>query len=80
MSKAKVLKAVREKCLDCCCGSPMKVRFCTKGPDAEMPCPLYPYRYGKDIEKRQLSDEAKAKLALRLKNAQRTVQGKSKIA
>jgi len=77
MSKAKVLKTIREKCLDCCCWSSMEVKLCTKGPDADMPCPLYPYRFGKDVEKRQMSDETRAKLALRLKNLKRTVQEKS---
>lgn len=77
MSKAKVLKAVREKCLDCSCWSPMEVKLCTKGPDAEMPCPVYPYRFGKDIDKRHLSKEAKANLALRMKNLKRTVQEKT---
>lgn len=35
------LKAIRAKCLDCCCGSSNEVRLC--------PCPdcyLYPYRFG----------------------------------
>ena len=77
MSKANVLKAVREKCLDCCCRSPMEVKLCSKGPDAQMPCSLYFYRFGKDIEKRQMSDEAKARLALQLKNSKGTVQEKS---
>jgi len=76
MSKRKVLIAVRQKCLDCCCGSPSEVKLCTKGPDAQLPCSLYPYRFGKDFEKRQLSEEARAKLALRMKNLKRTVQEK----
>ena len=79
MSKAKVLKTVREKCLDCCCGSAKEVKLCTKGPEARLPCSLYPYRFGKDVEKRQLSDEAKAELALRLKNRSKTVHDKSDI-
>ena len=36
------MKAIRAKCLDCCCGSFHEVRLCT----AEK-CPLYPYRFGK---------------------------------
>lgn len=35
-------KAIRAKCLDCCCGSANEVRLCT----AES-CPLYPHRFGK---------------------------------
>ena len=35
-------KAIRAKCLDCCCGHPSEVRICTA-----VKCPLYPYRMGK---------------------------------
>lgn len=35
------LRAIRAKCLDCCCGNPNEVRICT----AEK-CPLYSYRSG----------------------------------
>ena len=35
------LKAIRAKCLDCCCGSSDEVKKCPI-PD----CPLYPYRDG----------------------------------
>lgn len=35
------IKAIRAKCLDCCCGQPKEVRLCTV-PD----CPLYEYRMG----------------------------------
>ena len=36
-------KAIRAKCLDCCCGHMAEVRYCpaTK-------CPLWPYRMGKE--------------------------------
>jgi hypothetical protein len=36
------IKAIRAKCLDCCCGSRNEVRACTI-PD----CSLYPYRFGR---------------------------------
>ena len=36
------IKAIRAKCLDCCCSHPSEVRICTA-----MKCPLYPYRMGK---------------------------------
>lgn len=36
------VKAIRTKCLDCCCGHPSEVRICTA-----VKCPLYPYRMGK---------------------------------
>ena len=35
-------KAIRAKCLDCCCGHPSEVRDCTA-----INCPLYPHRFGK---------------------------------
>lgn len=36
------MKAIRAKCLDCCCGQFIEVRECTA-----KKCPLYPYRMGK---------------------------------
>ena len=36
------IKAIRAKCLDCCCGHPSEVRICTA-----LKCPLHPYRMGK---------------------------------
>lgn len=37
------VKAIRAKCLDCCCGSPEEVRQCP----CEN-CALYPFRLGKN--------------------------------
>lgn len=37
------LKAIREKCLDCCCGQEKEVELCT----CEN-CSLHIYRFGKD--------------------------------
>ena len=37
------LKAIRLKCLDCCCSSSNEVKLCT----VER-CPLYPFREGRD--------------------------------
>ena len=37
------LKAIRLKCLDCCCGSPSEVKLCP----CEK-CPIYPFRLGKN--------------------------------
>ena len=36
------MKAIRAKCLDCCCGSSNEVKLCTV-----KRCPLYKYRFGK---------------------------------
>lgn len=43
MKRVTRAKAIRLKCLDCCCGNNAEVRRCpaTK-------CPLYPYRMGKE--------------------------------
>lgn len=35
------IKAIRAKCLDCCCENKMEVRLCTV-----QNCPLFPYRMG----------------------------------
>lgn len=35
------VKAMRAKCLDCCCNQPTEVKLC---PITD--CPLYPYRMG----------------------------------
>ncbi len=36
------MKALRAKCMDCCCGQQAEVRMCTA-----FKCPLWPYRMGK---------------------------------
>ena len=47
MSESKVqtspVKVIREKCLDCCCGSWYEVEQCTA-----VRCPLHPWRMGKN--------------------------------
>ena len=48
MNKRKKLppiKAIRAKCLDCCCGSWKEVRLCPADD-----CPIWPYRFGKRPE------------------------------
>ena len=42
------VKAIRAKCLDCCCQQIVEVRFCTANQ-----CPLHPYRMGKRPETMQ---------------------------
>lgn len=53
------IKAIRAKCLDCCCDSSNEVKLCP----AEG-CPLHPFRFGKNPYRtpRTLSEEHKAKL------------------
>lgn len=37
------LKAIRRKCLDCCCDNGQEVRRC-----AVTQCPLHPFRFGRN--------------------------------
>ncbi len=57
------IKAIRAKCLDCCCGQYKEVELC---PCRD--CPLYPYRFGKNPNYK-LTDEQKAKRAAYLKKS-----------
>lgn len=41
MKRLTPIKAIRAKCLDCCCDSAKEVRLCV-----DKNCPLYPYRMG----------------------------------
>lgn len=43
------LKAIRAKCLDCCCGSMSEVRLCTM-----TDCPLFPFRDGHNPNRKGL--------------------------
>ena len=48
-------KAVRAKCIDCCCGQIAEVRNCTS-----TSCPLHPFRNGHNpYTKRVMTDEQK---------------------
>lgn len=38
------IKAIRAKCIDCCCGQKAEVRKCTA-----TDCPLWPYRMGVNV-------------------------------
>jgi hypothetical protein len=42
-TKAEILRAIRVKCLDCCCGVPSEVARC-----GIKSCPLHALRAGKD--------------------------------
>ena len=41
MAKLTPMRAIRKKCLECCCGQMKEVRECTM-----KNCALYPYRNG----------------------------------
>ena len=58
------LKAIRAKCLDCCCGNAAEVERCPCGD-----CSLFPFRFGKNPynKKREYTEEYKAVLRERMK-------------
>lgn len=60
------IKAIRAKCLDCCCDSSNEVRMCTI-----TDCPLYPFRFGKNPyrTKREYTEEQRAVMVERLRKA-----------
>lgn len=57
------VKAIRAKCLDCCCGQQNEVALC---PSAD--CPLHPFRFGKNPyrTKRVYTEEQLAELRARM--------------
>jgi hypothetical protein len=62
-NKKPPLKAIREKCLDCCVGQHSEVRRCRI-----TDCSLWPYRMGKNpFHERTMTDEQKQAAAQRLK-------------
>ena len=60
------LKALRARCLDCCCGSATEVRKCVS-----IDCPSWPFRLGKNPfrQKRILTEEQRRQMADRLRGA-----------
>lgn len=66
-------EAIKEKCLDCCCGQRNEVYKCT----AEK-CPLWRYRTGKDEQsdrKSNMTDEQRKAAGERLKKARESKNG-----
>lgn len=57
------LKAIRAKCLDCCCGQAKGVRLCTC-----QNCSLFPFRMGKNPNI-TLTDEQRLARAAHLKKS-----------
>ena len=53
------VKAIRAKCLDCCCGSSNEVELCPCDGVHGALCPLWKYRSGHNprIKKRELTEE-----------------------
>lgn len=59
------IKAIKEKCLDCCCGQREEVKMCPV-----KTCPLYDFRLGKNPKrKRNLTDEQREAAKVRLAKA-----------
>lgn len=59
------VKAIRGKCLDCCCDQANEVKLCPVDD-----CPLWPFRFGKNpYRTRVLTPEQKEAAAQRLKQA-----------
>ena len=59
------IKAIKAKCLDCCCGQREEVKLC---PVTD--CPLWNFRLGKNPNRsRSLTDEQRAAAAERLAKA-----------
>ena len=60
------VKAIREKCLDCCCGQANEVKLCRRER-----CALHPFRFGKNPyrAKREMTEEQKKALAERLRKS-----------
>lgn len=66
------MRAIKAKCLDCACGQREEVKLCPV-----KDCPLYPYRMGKNPNrKRTLTDEQKRAAAERLAKARATKNSK----
>lgn len=58
-------KVIREKCLDCCCGSANEVKLCT----AER-CPLWPWRMGKNPYRKPPSEAQREAARLKMQKLQ----------
>lgn len=72
--KISPIKAIRLKCLECSNGSANEVKLC----HIES-CPLYKFRFGKNPNRqpRELTEEQKEAIALRLREAQKIRKEKS---
>ena len=59
------MKAIRAKCLECCCGQANEVKLCVCSD-----CALYDFRMGKNpnIRKREYTEEQRAVMAERARN------------
>lgn len=68
-------KAIRAKCLDCCCGERSEVKACTA-----TNCPLWTFRLGKNPNrKRSMTDEQREAAKERLAHARQVKSEKSNL-
>ena len=67
--KTNPVKAIREKCLDCCLGSTLEVKECTVET-----CPIYPFRLGKNPfrQKREMTEEQRKAVGDRLRESRKS--------
>ena len=56
--KLNISKAIREKCLDCCCQDSKEVRRCSA-----IDCPLHPFRMGTESKTRETNMKEKIEVA-----------------
>ena len=64
------LRSIREKCLDCVCGSANEVKLCPCDGKQSTWCSLWPYRLGRrpaGSKKRVLSDAQRQAMGERMK-------------
>lgn len=68
MKEVSPMKAIRQKCLDCSCGSSEEVKNCFA-----KKCPLYQFRFGYKLDengnrkKKNLTDDQRKEMSERLK-------------
>lgn len=68
MKEITPMKAIRQKCLDCSCGSSEEVKNCFA-----KKCPLYQFRFGYKLDengnrkKKNLTDDQRKEMSERLK-------------
>ena len=63
------IKAIRAKCLDCCCGSTDEVKLCPCDD-----CPLHPFRFGKNPNVRLTDEERERRRQMARENLAFTQQ------
>jgi hypothetical protein len=69
-------KAIRAKCLDCCCGQKEEVKLCTSNS-----CPLWPFRSGKNPykKKKEFTEEQLEERRARMKKLHAAKKAKAAL-